>query len=116
MAARASTSGIPQEPGLDQALTLLSEGYRFIGNRCERCRTDIFETRLMMRLAICVAGEEAARRFYVLDRFTRQGVIPVTAPGLLQDVGSVATLDNEIHHSRKRMFMSLMTPVSMQRL
>ena len=107
---------IPQDGGLDHTLALLKEGYRFIGNRSERYNTDIFTTRLMGRSAICVTGEEAARMFYAPDRFTRQGALPPTALSLLQDLGSVATLDGEAHRSRKRMFMSLMSPAAMQRL
>ncbi len=116
MAAILPQAGIPCDAGLDHTLALLKEGYRFIGNRCEHYRTDIFATRLMMRRAICVTGEGAARMFYEPGRFTRQGALPVTALGLLQDFGSVATLNGEAHRSRKRMFMSLMTPASMQRL
>lgn len=116
MTGATATTGIPQDTGLDHTLALLSEAYRFIGNRCERYRTDIFETRLMMRPVICVIGEDAARMFYVPGRFTRQGALPVTALSLLQDFGSVATLNGETHRARKRMFMSLMTATAMQQL
>lgn len=111
-----SMNGIAQEPGLDHTFALLSEAYRFIGKRCERYQTDIFATRLMMRQAICAVGEDAARMFYVPGRFTRQGALPATALGLLQDFGSVATLNGDKHRTRKRMFMSLMTPAAMQQL
>jgi fatty-acid peroxygenase len=116
LAAVPAMTGIPHEPGLDHTLGLLSEGYRFMGQRFERYRSDIFATRLMMRQAICVVGEDAARMFYAPDRFTRQGALPPTALSLLQDFGSVATLNGEMHRTRKRMFMSLMTPAAMQQL
>jgi fatty-acid peroxygenase len=116
LAAASALTGIAQEPGLDHTLGLLAEGYRFMGKRFERYRTDIFQTRLMMYPAICVVGEEAARMFYVPGRFTRQGALPATAFSLLQDFGSVATLNGETHRTRKRMFMSLMTPGAMQQL
>lgn len=55
---------IPRDPSLDSTLALLSEGYRFISRRCQRYRSDIFQTRFMLRRAFCVTGEEAARMFY----------------------------------------------------
>lgn len=36
-------SGLPREPGFDSSLALLRAGYRFIGNRCRRFGTDVFE-------------------------------------------------------------------------
>jgi fatty-acid peroxygenase len=62
---------LPRERAFDSTLALLSNGYRFISNRCHRHRSDIFETRLMLQKAICTMGEEAARMFYQPDRFTR---------------------------------------------
>jgi fatty-acid peroxygenase len=109
-------SKIPREHTLDSTLALLSEGYAFISNRCRRFQSDIFETRLMLRPAVCVLGEEAARMFYEPGRFTRRGALPITALTLLQDRKSVATLDGGAHRHRKQMFMSLMAPESMQRL
>jgi fatty-acid peroxygenase len=107
---------LPRDRSPDSTLALLSEGYRFISNRCRRLRSDAFETRLMLRRAVCISGEEAARVFYEPGRFTRQGALPLTVLLLLQDRGSVATLDGEAHRRRKAMFMSLMTPASIGRL
>lgn len=109
-------SGIPRDKGLDSTLALLREGYAFISRRCARYDTDVFETRLMLRPAVCMMGEEAASVFYHPGRFTRRGAIPKTALRLLQDVGSVQWLDGEAHRCRKRMFMSLMTPESISAL
>ena len=109
-------SPIPRDTNLDSSLALLAEGYTFISKRCQRHHSDIFETRLMLRTAICVLGAEAAAVFYQPDRFTRQGAMPITALKLLLDYGSVQLLDDEAHRWRKRMFMSLMTPASLHRL
>jgi fatty-acid peroxygenase len=109
-------SALPRDPSFDSTLALLSEGYAFIGNRCAGLDTDIFVTRLMLRPAICMSGEAAARIFYHPGRFTRRGALPPTVLRLLQDKGSVATLDGAAHQHRKRMFMSLMTPDSIARL
>lgn len=106
----------PRDRSLDSTLALLSEGYRFISNRCERYRSDIFETRLMLTKAVCMRGEEAARIFYDGDRLTRQGAMPVPVLKLLQDRGSVQQMDGQAHRHRKRMFMSLMTQASVQQI
>ncbi len=106
----------PRDKSLDSSLALLSEGYRFIPRRCRRYQSDVFETRLMLRRAICTMGEDAARMFYYPDRFTRRGALPITALTLLQDIGSAAVLDGKAHRHRKQMFMSLMTPQAIQRL
>lgn len=100
----------------DNTLSLLSEGYLFIPNRCRRLNKDVFETRLMLQSVICMQGEEAAQIFYDGERFTRQGAMPLTTLMLLQDKGSVQALDGVEHHQRKKMFMSLMGPDSVDRL
>src|SRR5215203_5823050 len=55
---------IPCDRSLDSTPTLLAEGYEFVGNRCRRYGSDLFETRLMLRRAVCATGAEAARVFY----------------------------------------------------
>ena len=109
-------SQIPREKSVDSSLALLSEGYTFVAKRCQRYQSDIFETRLMLRRAICTVGEEAASMFYHPGRFTRVRAMPPTALLLLQDVGSVQTLDGDAHRQRKQMFMSLMNPASIAKL
>lgn len=107
---------IPRDKTLDSTLALLRDGYRFTSKRARRYRSDIFETRLMLRKAVCVLGEEAARIFYEPDRFTRRGALPITTLKLLQDKGSVALLDGEAHRWRKHMFMSLTAPERVEQL
>ncbi|MCC4300087.1 cytochrome P450 [Aurantimonas coralicida] len=107
---------IPRDPNPDSTLALLSDGYQFISKRCRRYRSDLFETRLMLRRAVCMTGEEAARAFYHGERFTRRGAMPQTTLRLLQDKGSVQLLDGEAHRHRKQMFMSLMSPAAIQAL
>lgn len=109
-------TGIPRDRALDSSLALLSEGYAFIGNRCRRFRSDVFQTRLLGRRAFCVQGEDAARMFYEPGRFTRRGALPAPTLRLLQDQGSVATLDGEAHRRRKALFLSLVTPENVARL
>lgn len=107
---------IPREETLDSSLALLSEGYTFVSRRYERFRSDVFETRLMLRRAICMMGEEAALEFYVPGRFTRRGGLPMPGLMLLQDFGSALVMDGEAHRHRKAMLMSLMTPGEVGRM
>lgn len=107
---------IPRDPAIDSTFAFLREGYPFIATRCHRYHTDTFETRLLLRKAVCVRGAEAAAMFYAPDRFTRVGAMPPTALWLLQDRGSVQLLDGAAHHRRKQMFMELMTPERIARL
>ncbi|HET7570420.1 MAG TPA: cytochrome P450 [Gammaproteobacteria bacterium] len=106
---------VPVDKG-DSTFALLSEGYNFITNRCARYRTDVFQTRLMLRKVICASGPEAAGIFYHPDRFTRRKAMPPSALKLLQDKGSVELLSGEAHRHRKQMFMSLMTAERMAEL
>ncbi|WP_218110139.1 cytochrome P450 [Oligoflexus tunisiensis] len=97
-------------------MDLLADGYRFISKRCQQYQTKVFETRVMLQKAVCMQGEEASRLFYEPDRFTRKGAVPPNTLKLLQDIGSVQSLDGEDHLERKRMFLAMMKPDSLQRL
>src|SRR5215207_5494882 len=110
------TSSIPREPTADGALSLLREGYEFIGNRCRRYGTDVFETRVLLQPAVCMRGAEAARVFYEPGRFTRKRALPLPVLALMQDLGSVQVLDDAAHRHRKQMFMGLMAPEALARL
>ena len=70
---------IPRDPLPDSSLALLADGYIFMAKRRRRLGSDIFATRLMLRKAICIVGEDAAEFFYGGDRFTRKGAMPPTA-------------------------------------
>ena len=96
--------------GFDSTLSLLRQGYDFIGKHCDELGTDVFRTRLMLEDVICLRGPDASRMFYGEGRFTRRQAMPASTLRLLQDKGSVQLLDGEAHRHRKRMFMQLMTP------
>lgn len=102
-------TGIPKENCADASLALLREGYTFISSRCAQFGTDVFQTRLMGRTAFCLTGAEAAEIFYEPDRMTRRGALPKSTLRLLQDDGSVATLDGPCHRRRKAMFLELIS-------
>lgn len=107
---------IPRDSAFDGTLAFLRGGYRFISERCDRLGSDVFETRLALRKVYCARGASAAQMFYTPGRFTRKGAIPPTVLLLLQDVGSVQSLDGAAHAHRKALFMSLMSPDAIARL
>lgn len=102
-------SDIPKERVLDNTISVIAEGYRFMSNRRIRLKSDIFETRLMGQRAISICGEEAAKLFYDNDRFIRKGVVPKRIQKSLFGESGVQLLDGEAHRHRKQMFMSIMT-------
>src|SRR5512138_875635 len=111
-----ATSDFPRTPWPDSTVALLREGYGFIGRRCRQYGDDAFRTRLMLRDALCMTGADAAEMFYTGDRFSRQGAMPVTVLKLLQDRGSVQSLEDAAHRRRKELFLSLTTGAQVQRL
>lgn len=107
---------IPTDSGIDNTLSLVSEGYRFILNRCERYQSDIFQTRLLFKKTICLRGEAAAKVFYDTEKFSRQNAAPKRLQKTLLGEGGVQGLDGETHRQRKQIFMALMTPEHMTQL
>ncbi|MCZ0960928.1 cytochrome P450 [Paracoccus benzoatiresistens] len=99
---------LPRLPGPDHTLAFLRQGYRFIGNACDRLGSDRFRARLMLRPVICARGEDAARLIYDPDLFTRNGAMPPSVLRLLQDKGSVQLLDDASHRHRKALFAGLL--------
>lgn len=101
---------IPRDRSLDSTLALLLDPYGFISDRCRKYRTDLFETRLMLRRTICMIGPSAAEVFYDQRKFVRRGAMPERIRRTLIGRGGVQGLDDAEHLHRKQMFMSLMTP------
>ncbi|WIJ25449.1 cytochrome P450 [Devosia sp. RR2S18] len=99
---------VPKASGFDNTVSLLREGYDFIGNRCQHLGSDGFETRLMLRPVLCLRGAKAAQLFYGKGLFTRKGAMPPTTLRLLQDKGSVQSLDGVAHRHRKALFTALL--------
>ena len=108
--------GAPAAGDAGLLVGLLREGYDYVGNRCDRLGSEVFRTRILVRPAICMRGAEAAELLYDEARFTRHQAMPRPVLHLLQDEGSVATLDGEAHRSRKRLFMSMMTDLHRERM
>src|SRR3569623_270301 len=79
----------PRDPGLDNTLALLREGYFYIPNRCRRYHSDVFKTRLLLQDTICMSGAEAAALIYDADRFVRKGAAPMREQKTLFGCGGV---------------------------
>ncbi|WP_030274612.1 cytochrome P450 [Micromonospora globosa] len=109
-------STMPSDRSPDSTLAFLREGYRFVGDRCDRLGTDVFQTRLLLEPTICLRGREAAELFYDEERFVRRGAMPMRGQRTLTGVGGVQGLDGQAHLVRKAMFMSIMTPAAIRRL
>ncbi|MCZ2827004.1 MULTISPECIES: cytochrome P450 [unclassified Modestobacter] len=92
----------------DSSLALLREGYTFISTRCDRLGADAFRTRLLLQPAVCLRGAEAAELFYSGARFDRTDAFPPSVGHLLQDLGSVQTLEGDAHRHRKDMFLTVL--------
>jgi fatty-acid peroxygenase len=109
-------SPIPRADGFDNSLALRREGYRFISRRCDALGTDAFRTRLMLRSVVCLRGGEAAGVFYGGAPLSRRGAAPKSAMRLLQDEGSVQTLEGCPHRQRKALFMRLVDEAALAEL
>lgn len=116
MVAPRAKDAIPREASPDSTLALLCDPYHFVAKRRQRHGSEAFRGRLMLQPTIFFGGEEAARLFYDPDKFMRTGAMPEPVlQTLLGDVG-VQTLDDEPHHRRKAMFLSLLTGEGVDRL
>ncbi|MEK5077885.1 cytochrome P450 [Solibacillus sp. FSL W7-1436] len=110
------TNSVPKEEGIDHSLNLLREGYLYILNRRQSFHSDLFETRLLGKKAVCMGGKEAADLFYDNSKFKRAGVAPNRVAETLFGKKGVQTLDGDAHKHRKEMFMSIMSPVRLKKL
>ncbi|TAA66324.1 cytochrome P450 [Planococcus salinarum] len=101
---------IPKTKELDSTLSLINEGFDFLPSRRKELDSDIFETRLLGKKSLCIAGEEAAAVFYDNKYFKREGAAPKPLKKTLLGEGGIHGRDGEDHHHQKRMFLSMMTP------
>lgn len=99
---------IPKDAKMESSVSLLSEGYSFIANRCQKLGSDIFQVRLLMQNTICMSGEDAAKLFYDERLFQRQHAAPRMLQKTLFGQGGVQGLDDDAHRHRKQLFLSLL--------
>jgi fatty-acid peroxygenase len=101
-----SSPGLPPDATFD----LLSRGYRFVSDRCDRLGTDVFETRLTGERTVCMRGREAAELFCDTSLFERADGFPPRVLKTLLGEGGVQGLDGEAHRVRKQLFLGLLGP------
>ncbi|WP_172200939.1 cytochrome P450 [Saccharibacillus qingshengii] len=111
-----NTNQMPREEGIDHTLSLMREGYMYILNRRHGFNSDVFETRLFGKKAICMGGKEAAEVFYNTEKFRRKDAAPNRAVQTLLGKNGVQALDGQDHRHRKEMFMSIMSPDGLKKL
>ena len=104
----AGASGIPPSGSADDAIALLHDGYAYGTRRFRRLGTDAFRTRLLGRPTVVMRGREASSVFGDHRRMSRSGAIPRSVMHLLQDEGSVQSLEGPAHHHRKAVFLHLL--------
>ncbi|HEV7957269.1 MAG: cytochrome [Microbacteriaceae bacterium] len=107
---------IPRLAARDSTASFLLDGYTFGRRRFERLRTNAFRTRLMLKPVTIMRGADAARLFYEGNRFTRSSALPSSTLLLLQDEGSVQSLDGAPHDHRKLMFLAVTQEEETRRL
>ncbi|MFC5591616.1 cytochrome P450 [Sporosarcina soli] len=110
------TNQMPREEGIDHSLSLIREGYMYIMNRHRSFNSNIFETRLLGKKAICMVGKAAAEVFYDTEKFKRKDAAPNRAVQTLFGKNGVQALDGQDHKHRKEMFMSIMSLEGLQSL
>jgi fatty-acid peroxygenase len=111
-----NSNQMPREEGIDHSLSLMREGYLYVLNRRKSFQSDVFETRLLGKKAICMSGKDAAEVFYDNEKFKRKDAAPNRAVETLFGKNGVQALDGREHNHRKKMFMSLMSPEGIQSL
>jgi fatty-acid peroxygenase len=107
---------LPRDPLADATLAFMADPYRYIARRCRELVSDVFETRLLLLRTICMTGPTAAELFYDPTRFIRAGAAPQRVQATLFGRDGVQSLDDAAHRHRKRLFMKLTAPESIDRL
>jgi fatty-acid peroxygenase len=109
------TDTLPRLRG-DHALELLTDAYHFVGRHADALGTDGFRTRVAGQPITCLRGPDAARFFGEGGRFGRRGAIPAPTRRLLQDDGSVQSLEGQPHRHRKHQFLDVLDEGGRRRL
>ncbi len=107
---------VPHEKGLDHTLSLVKEGYHFIPNRMAHFHSDIVETRLMGKRAICITGKDAIELFYNPANITREKAAPGYVKKTLFGMNTVHGMEGEKHTKRRSLFLSIATEEETKRL
>jgi fatty-acid peroxygenase len=109
-------STAPRTRAIDSTFLLFRDGYEFIWKRCQRFGSDVFQTRLLGKKAVCMHGHDAAMLFYDEGKMERAHAAPRRMLTTLLGTTGVQTLDGERHRQRKSAFTALMTKPSLEQL
>lgn len=107
---------IPRTSEFDSTLALKHDPYFFISRTCQKLKSDVFFTRIMLKPTICMLGKEATEIFYNSKIMQRKGAAPAPLKATLFGKGGLQTLDGRSHQLRKQMMMSIMSADSVQQL
>lgn len=92
------------------------KGYPYFQEKFEEKQKNILHTHLLFKKAIVLKGEEAAKIFYDREKFIRKGATPARFKKTLLGEGGVQGLDHQEHLHRKKMFMKVMGPSSLEEI
>ena len=98
---------------LTEIKDLINKGYNLLGELREDVDAPVVKAKVLTKDITAIYGEEAARKFYNPENFTREGAMPNPVLKTLFGEDGVQTLDGEEHHHRKNYFMDLMSPERM---
>lgn len=111
---KAQSTFIPKDTNWDNTMNLFREGSSFISNRCEKLKSDIFQTRLMLQSVICMRGQGAADFFQTADYLSRQKQqAPFFIKNLIQDLHSSLLFEGTKPEVRHNLLTSLVNPRSL---
>src|SRR5699024_6025472 len=94
---------------LTEIKDLINKGYNLLGELREDVDAPVVKAKVLTKDITAIYGEEAARKFYNPENFTRKGAMPKPVIKTLFGEDGVQTLEGEEHHHRKNFFMDLMT-------
>lgn len=102
------------QPLVDRSAALKWAGYPYLTRRRVSLGADAFETRLLGRRTLVVAGREGAQLFYDSSRMRRRDAVPAAVGDVLFGSMAVHGLDDEDHRHRKAMILSVLTPEALR--
>ena len=107
---------LPKDGRLESTKALRSDPYGYIAGTCRTLGSDAFEARILLQRTILMSGPDAAAVFYDGSRFVRARAAPRFLRKTLFGEGGVQMLDGDAHDARKRLFMTVLTPQSVESL
>jgi fatty-acid peroxygenase len=110
-----SMKRIPQVPESDSTIELLKNPYTFISSKARALKSDVFQGNILFEKVTFMTGKEAAELFVDEALFTRKGAAPEIIKSTLFGRGGVQLLDGEEHFHRKKVFVSVMDPLEIEK-